>query len=192
MMRTNSAWMRRRGAVVSLMAAWFLAICAQALHVQAAPASLEYAIKAAYLVKFPSFISWRGRLPSDAFNICVEGDSPFHGLLRQAAADQAVQQRHIEVRALPVAAAAPSCQVIYFSGSDDQSVSAALAAVRGRPILTVTDGQHDPAAKGIINFVIAEERVRFEVDLAAAAANGLTVSSKLLNVALSVRPDAVR
>jgi hypothetical protein len=36
--------------------------------------------------------------------------------------------------------------------------------------------------------VIHDNRVRFEIDDAAAARNGLTISSKLLGLALSVKP----
>jgi len=59
--------------------------------------------------------------------------------------------------------------------------------VAGRPVLTITDEVSEDAAKGMINFVIADDRVRFEIDAAAAARSGLPISSKLLDVALSVR-----
>jgi len=55
-------------------------------------------------------------------------------------------------------------------------------------VLTVTDSMTDPRSKGIINFVIDNNRVRFEIDNRAAAENGLTISSKLLSLAISVRP----
>ncbi len=58
--------------------------------------------------------------------------------------------------------------------------------MHGAPVLTVTDGATDPAAKGIINFVIADDRVRFEIDNSAALADGLTISSKLLSLAVHV------
>ena len=53
-------------------------------------------------------------------------------------------------------------------------------------MLTVTDAATDPAAKGIINFVIEDDRVRFEIDNSTAAAGGLTISSKLLSLAVHV------
>ena len=39
-----------------------------------------------------------------------------------------------------------------------------------------------------MNFVVSDNRVRFIVDDEAAAEGGLAISSKLLNVALSVKP----
>jgi hypothetical protein len=80
------------------------------------------------------------------------------------------------------------CEIVFAAGSDAQPVAAILAAVRGMPVITVTDGVRDPRAKGIINFVIVDNRVRFEIDDQAAAENGLTISSKLLSLAVYVRP----
>jgi hypothetical protein len=53
-------------------------------------------------------------------------------------------------------------------------------------VLTVTDDQADPAESGIINFVLENDRVRFAIDDGAAAANHLTISSKLLGLATRV------
>jgi hypothetical protein len=56
---------------------------------------------------------------------------------------------------------------------------------RGAGTLVVTDGTATP---GIIHFVVRDNRVRFTVDDEGAAQSGLAISSKLLNVALSVKP----
>jgi hypothetical protein len=57
------------------------------------------------------------------------------------------------------------------------------------PLLVVTS-QAAEGHKGIINFVIRDDRVRFEIDDAEAARRGLTISSKLLSLAVSVKPRA--
>jgi len=61
-----------------------------------------------------------------------------------------------------------------------------LKAVDGRPVLTVSElGHGDPG--GVIQFVLRDGRVRFDIDPAAATANGVTISSKLLDLAISQR-----
>jgi hypothetical protein len=77
---------------------------------------------------------------------------------------------------------------MFVSGSDAQSVPDGLAAVRGMPILTITDAARDADAKGIIHFVIRDNRVRFEIDDRTAAESGLSISSKVLSLAVAVRP----
>jgi hypothetical protein len=68
-----------------------------------------------------------------------------------------------------------------------QAVDAALAAAARAPILTVTDLPPAAAARGIINFVIRDNRVRFEIDDSAAVRSGLRISSQLLNLAVDAR-----
>jgi hypothetical protein len=75
--------------------------------------------------------------------------------------------------------------MIYFGASDSATLTQQLAAVQGLPVLTVTDSVSEPAAKGMINFVVADNRVRFEIDNDAALRAGIVISSKLLNLAIS-------
>jgi hypothetical protein len=141
---------------------------------------LEYAVKAAFLTKFPAFVSWPGAAAGGPMRICVVGDDPFGPALESAARGQ------VSVRRMPVADRNAGCQVLYAAGSARQSVPQALAAVRGAPVLTVTDGARG-APRGMIHFVVFQDRVRFHIDAAQAAQSGLAISSKLLQLGLSVK-----
>jgi hypothetical protein len=61
--------------------------------------------------------------------------------------------------------------------------------LRGSGTLVITDAR---AEGGMIHFVVKDNRVRFTVDDEAAAQGGLTISSKLLNVALAVKARGAR
>jgi hypothetical protein len=54
-------------------------------------------------------------------------------------------------------------------------------------VLTVTDDQLHGPSTGIVNFIIANNRVRFDIDAEAATQNGLVISSKLMNLALNAK-----
>ena len=174
----------RLGPLLGLLAAlaWGEALAAGA----AAP---EYAVKAAYLSKFGAFVDW----PPTAFNspnspmvICVAGEDPFGSLLDQTVGGQRIGARPVEVKRVDRVDRNQGCQILYLGGSKRQSVADALKAVRGAPVLTVTDGRRNEPP-GIIDFGLAGNHVRFSVDPDAAARSGLTISSKLLSVALAVR-----
>jgi hypothetical protein len=177
---------------------WYLSTCwtvvwlvaFAVLHAACAQGtSLEYAVKATYLHKFAPFVEWpdpAAEFPGGEFIICVVGNDPLGAVLDRAVSGQDVAGRPIAVHRFSDLTSNPSCAVMYVTGSDAKSIAGILAAVHGAPVLTVTDGATDPAAKGIINFIIQDDRVRFEIDDSAAAANGLTISSKLLNLAVHV------
>ena len=147
--------------------------------------SLEYAVKATFLVKFPPFVRFPA-VPGDHFTLCVVGTDPFGALLDRAAAGQTVDNMPLVIRRMPALTGPTDCRVVYAGGSPAQPVSAILAALRGQPVLSVTDKEVGNAA-GIINFVIVNDRVRFGIDEPLAESDGLAISSKLLSLAVSTR-----
>ena len=169
-----------------LCAAVIIGIRLAAAHANPSP---QYAIKAAYLTKFIPFITWPdGTFPSPAapVNICLLGSDPFAGKLDQDAATRKAGERPIVVRHLAEPDAQASCQMLFVpAGNDPALVQAALDAMKGKPVVTVTDS--GLTAHGVISFVVDAHHVRFDIDDAAAARDGLVISSKLLGLAHSVR-----
>jgi hypothetical protein len=150
--------------------------------------SLEVEVKATYLYKFAPFVDWPADPTAAAtapLIICVIGTDPFGSVLDRAVAGQSVGVRPIVIRRLPVAAHDSPCQIAFLGGSKAQDVAEALRLLHGAAVLTVTDGA---AQAGVVDFTVAAGRVRFNVDDQAAADNGLRISSKLLSLALSVKP----
>jgi hypothetical protein len=151
--------------------------------------SLEFGVKATYLYKFAPFVEWPAAAftgPSSPFQICVAIADPFGDLLDRAVAGQRIGERPIVVRRIDTIRPG-ACHVLYIGGADASTSAGLLEAVRGTPVLTVTDGMRDAHAKGIVNFVIDANRVRFEIDAAQAVENRLSISSKLLSLAVAVR-----
>lgn len=167
-----------------------LAVLAFALPAEAGPAdSLEYAVKATFLYKFAGFVDW----PAAAFesasspvSVCVLGSDPVAVLIDHAAAGQQVAERPVVVRHLQTLTGESGCHILYVAAN--MPAAAAQNAMRGMPVLTVTDSAGAASARGIVTFVVQDNRVRFDIDDAAAAENGLTISSKLLSLARVVRP----
>lgn len=154
--------------------------------------ALEQGVKATFLYRFASFVEW----PEAAFAaadtpiaLCVVGDAAFAVLVENVANGERISGRTITVRALPAVAESSDCHIVYAAGALGQSVTQALNAVHGRPVLTVTDAAHGQA-RGAIHFVTVDGRVRFHIDRDAAAANQVSLNSRLLNIALSVRGGA--
>jgi hypothetical protein len=153
--------------------------------VAAQGSELAEAVKAAYLPKFAPFVEWpAGALDSGPFAICIVGEDPFGDLLDRAIAAQAIAERPIEVRRLRALPGENICHILFAAGAPALTVPRILDAVRGRPVLTITDSATEAAAKGVINLLKIDNRIRFEIDIAAAAQNRLSISSKLLSLAV--------
>lgn len=155
---------------------------------QAERAPTEVAVKATYLVKFGAYVNWPGgTLAGEAAPvvICLVGRDPFGQVADRAAAGQTIDQRPILVRRLARIDREAGCHIAYLAGSREQTVSDGIAATRGMPVLTVTDTRH-ALTRGMVHFETNANRVRFHIDAGAAVRSGLTISSKLLSLALSV------
>lgn len=155
--------------------------------------SLEYAVKAAYLSKFGIYVEW----PSTAFtspnaplNLCIVGDDPFGATLEAAISGQKVDTRPVVARRLKTAGRDSGCHILYLGVADAARAGQILEALRGSHVLTVGDAKE--SGGGIVTFVVKDNRVRFTVDDEAAAQNGLAISSKLLSLALNVKPRQSR
>ncbi len=150
--------------------------------VRAAPAP-ETAVKATYLYKFAPFVTWPVA-GSGPVNICIVGDDPFGADLDRAVAGQTLDGRPFQIVRVDTIGPQSTCPIAFIAGSRAQSVAAALKAVYGAPVLTVTDEGTDA---GIIAFAMQDDHVRFRIDQEAAQDGGLVISSQLLSLALSVR-----
>jgi hypothetical protein len=158
------------------------------LQVFAAPpplqTSLEYSVKANYLVRFAAFVGWPTQSFADRTSpvvLCVVGRDPFDGALDRAARAQTAHGRPLTVRRPRTAETAAGCHVLYVGRGGGGMVPAGP-----RPVLLVTDAAVS-SDRGMIHFVVNDDRVRFHIDLQAASRSRLSISSRLLNLALSVR-----
>ena len=160
------------------------------LATQSAPAQpSEQAVKAAFIPKFARYVQWPAAhhpRPRQPFHLCVVGRDPFGPLLDRAAASEQIEGRAVTVRRLGSADGAAGCHLAFVRGTTPVETARLLLALRSQPVLTITDSRAGPQ-RGIIHFTVAGGRVRFFIDDAAAAQHRLSISSRLLALALGVR-----
>jgi hypothetical protein len=80
---------------------------------------------------------------------------------------------------------AKTCQILFVGNSQSPDGRAWLAAARNAQVLTVAEGALTDDT--VIAFVRDDNRIRFDINRAAASRRGLNVSSKLLRLARQVR-----
>jgi hypothetical protein len=173
--------------LMSIMAGAALALMLAASPSSAQPS--ERAVKAAFIPKFARYVDWPAAVrpaERDPIQLCVIGLDPYGPLLDRAAAREAIEGRAVAVRRLVTAEGAAACHLAFVRGASPQETGRLLVALRGRPILTITDSRAGPA-RGMIHFTTVGGRVRFFIDDALAAERGLSISSRLLALALGVR-----
>jgi hypothetical protein len=156
-------------------------LCALTAPASAQDTELEYRVKAAYLFNFTKFIDWPVTATDgdNSFSICIAGRNPFGAALASTLVGETAAGRSTATRVVNPGDA-DSCQVLFVP----RGVAAApyFRGVEGAPVLTVGESPDFLAQGGVINFVIDEGRVRFEINQMAAERAQLKVSSRLLQL----------
>lgn len=151
----------------------------------------QYDVEAAYLCQFPKFVQWPGPVSpaGKSFPICVIGHDPFGHILEDAARGEQIQGLPLEARKITSAREAGGCRILFVGSSEAGEVAAVLSALRRAPVLTVSDMPDFTLRGGVIQFELIGSRVRFRINLSNAERAGITLSSQLLKVAVSVERD---
>jgi hypothetical protein len=150
---------------------------------------LQAQVKAAYLYKFAGYVEWPPSAFADAtapFTIGVVGAVDIADELNKLKSSRSVNDHPIEVHMLKPGDPARGIQLVFVGRTDAAQLRRVLDGYRNLPILTISDVPGAVDAGCVINFVMVDKRIRFEISLGNAERQGLKVSARLLAVAQRV------
>ena len=179
----------------TLSAVWFVMpvlLLSGALQSPAeAAAPTEYQLKAVFLFNFAQFVDW----PQESFPeaqmplvIGVLGEDPFGTYLDEIVSGETVNNRRLEIQRYRRVDEMKTCHILFISQSESKRLEQIVADLKGRSVLTVSDSVGFTRYGGMIRFVTERNKLRLRINLEAATAANLTISSKLLRPAEIVTP----
>ena len=149
-------------------------------------ASLEYPVKAAFLLNFAKFTEWPPDSPqavAESVSICVFGDDPFGLALDKTVEGRLVGGRPIVLRRYRSLADVEPCHVLFIAKPESERLPLVFARLGGQPVITVGESEGFTRRGGVIELSVENNRARFEINLRVAERLGLGLSSRLLAVA---------
>lgn len=149
----------------------------------------ESRVKAAFLLRFSQYVEWPAQVfqqPRTPLVIGVVGAEGVASELQQMSSERGASGRPVQVRTLKGIDEVTQAHVLFIGLEDKGRVAPYVSAARGRPILVVTEAPDALAQGSMINFVVVDRRIRFEIGLESAEKVGLILSSRLLSVAMRV------
>ncbi len=167
--------------VLTGLAGWALA------GARAAPdgGPTEVRVKAAFLYKFTGYVEWPSTAFASAeapFQIGVVGSEDVVDALMEFTQGRRVNERLVVVKKLRPGESVAGLHLLFVTR--DQP----LTNLPPQPgLLLVTEAEGALEHGSVINFLVEDRRVRFEIALDAAARRELRVSSRMLAVASRVQ-----
>ncbi len=170
-------------------------ICLTVLVCLAAPVyaglqeSRALEIKAAFLVQFSKYFTW----PKSSFNgmetpviIGILGRDPFGSVLDKIARSSMINGRNVKILRFDNLTSVKKTHILFVSSPQVDHMVDVIASIADRPVLLVGEDEHF-LEFGMINFVIAKNKVRFNISKTNADRHRLKISSKLLRVANEIK-----
>lgn len=151
-----------------------------------AQADAEAKIKASYIYKLAAYIDWP---PGDAgapFTIGILDADNVADELKKLSASYPLKNRPVQIRVLAAGTPLSGLQLLYIGQRAARNAHSLFDSIATQPVLTMTESAGLLSAGSVINLVLVDERIRFEVSLPHAEARRLKVSARLLDVAYRI------
>ncbi len=180
--------MRER--VLGLLAGTLLVVGSVLGQPEAADAT-ESHMKAAFLLKFASYVEWPPSAfpaPDAPFVIGVMDSDRVAGKLVGLIRGRSIDGHPVVARHVDADDPLKGLHLLLVGGADVQRLAPFIRAAEKTGVIVVTDSPHGLAAGSVINFVASGEGVGFEVSLEAAQRSDRKISSRMLAVARRVVP----
>jgi hypothetical protein len=149
-------------------------------------ATSEARLKAAFLFNFAKFVEWPAESFAERtspFIIGVLDNSEFAGELEKTVLAKKIDEHPINVRLFRTAADIGDCHILFVT-AENKRPSEVIRRLEGKPILTVGESERFLEAGGMITFLSENQKIRFQINHEVAKAARLSVSSKLLSLAV--------
>lgn len=161
------------------------------LPVRAQPAAaqadaLERRVKAVFVFKFASFVDWPAEQlehPDAPIQIAVMGEEAVVRDIADAAGSRTVEGRRVLARRVEPGDLLDGVHILFLR---DSAFARLAEGLPPQPMLVVTETPGALARGSVVNFVVDDGRVRFDISLESAERRGLKLSSRLITVARNV------
>lgn len=144
-------------------------------------------VKVAFLYNFAKFVTWPSESQhGSSFALCVREGS-FDQTVLAPLIGKSIQQRPIRIIEFAASLPPAECEMTFVpSVSNAREISSLIALSQAHAMLLVSDAPDFTERGGHIALIEIGGRLQFKVNAASARRSGLEMSSKLLQLAISM------
>jgi len=146
-----------------------------------AQVSQEYKVKAAFLYNLGRMVEWPENASSGDLVMCFFGEESFGSEL-DSLKGKSIKDRTLKFRRGVQLDSMEGCHILFISDEEEENLEEIVSILGNLPVLTVGESDLFAERGGIVNLPQIKGRIRIEININAAQAAGLKMSSKLLTL----------
>lgn len=147
----------------------------------------EFRLKGMFVYNFTRMVSWPSEYQTGDFIIYTFGNSPINKEISDIAAQRTVGNRNIVHININNVNSISRGHIIFIPRSESRNISNVYDELKRKKIpaliITETESIHN---KAVINFIVAENRLRFQLNDRAGIELGLNFGTEILRLAVQV------
>lgn len=156
------------------------------------PTGEEYNLKAAFLYRFLDYVEWSHNTQGNnniagPMKVAILGKSEMYAPLMEISRDKRTGPRTLNIRQISSVTEIGASDVVFVSRNYKFGIDAVTSRLRNSPALIISERKGDVDKGSHINFLISDNKLKFEVNLKAAASSGIKIRSQLLQHATVIK-----
>ena len=146
----------------------------------------RYDLEAAFVYKFIKFVEWPDSFDEEEyFDVCYTGNGEIKSSIK-ALVDSEIKDLILKVKIIENLNELQDCELLFVDIPTKDGRKKYLNYLSGKSVLTVSHFDGFTKEGGMINLILKDNRIHFEINQKSAEESNIKVSSKLLRLANSV------
>lgn len=145
----------------------------------------ESNLKAAFIYNFTKYIDWDNGDSQNKFIIGILGQSALDGPINEIAKTNFIKNKRIVLKHFSNAEDISYCHILFIPRGNGISLQSVLEKI-DKGVLTISEEPGFARQGSAINFVVNNDKLKFEINLKALNSAGLKAGSQLLKLAVIV------
>jgi len=165
-----------------------LLFCSNSTKFISKPDELNYKMHAMFIYHFTKYINWPEKVTSEDFVIGIIGQTPLKDELISITKSKNINNKKVGIKQIKEnSEELKKCQIIFIAENESKSINNVIAITEKSAVLVITEKSGMLKKGAAINFLVIDEKLRFEISKTKLAEHNLKVSNELLKLASDVQ-----
>ena len=152
------------------------------------PEELNYKMHAMFIYHFTKYINWPEKETNEDFVIGIIGQTPLKDELISITKSKNINNKKVGIKQIKENSEdLKRCQIIFIAENESKSINNVIAITEKSAVLVITEKSGMLKKGAAINFLVIDEKLRFEISKTKLAQHNLKVSNELLKLASDVQ-----